>query len=169
MDVDARRQDTKNGQARIFTLSPTLKTIMQRRLSDRALGCPFIFHQDGQRIGDRGRWLEAWMRAGLPTRTTKAGHERPAKLFHDLRRTAVTNMIDAGIDPQIAMEISGHKTHEIFRRYHITSRKAVAAALEKLDAHVGTLPTEAPGPIRRLVPRTVYLARYAAQLARKKA
>ena len=158
-------RDTKNDEDRTLYLSPSLRAIVQRRLADRQLGCPFLFHHEGEPIGDQGRWAEAWFRAGLPTRTTKKGHVRPMKIFHDLRRTAVTNMIDAGIDPQTAMEISGHKTRAIFDRYKITSRKAVRQAIEILDTHVGTLPTHTALPIRRLVPRATFTRHATARLA----
>jgi hypothetical protein len=58
------------------------------------------------------------------------------KLFHDLRRTAVRNMVRANVPQSVAMSISGHKTVSMFLRDKITSGDEQREALQKVRAHL---------------------------------
>jgi integrase len=104
---------------------------MERRIKARRLDSELIFHRSGRPIGDfRKRWLHACRAAGVEGR-----------LLYDLRRTAVRNMVRAGVDPAIAMKISGHRTRAVFDRYNIVDERDVRDAFHRVAAYVDTLPT----------------------------
>jgi integrase len=78
-----------------------------------------VFHYRGQPIGKlRNSWKRACARAGLEGR-----------LVHDFRRTAVRNLIRAGVPQGVAMKITGHETDHVFRRYLIVDEEMLAQAI----------------------------------------
>jgi integrase len=112
---------TKNREGRTVFMEPDLFEMMKGIYRKRALGCPLVFHHSGQQIHDyRKAWDAATKKAGIP-----------GMLFHDLRRTAVRNMVRAGIPERVAMAISGHKTRAVFDRYNITSLEDLRVAAQK--------------------------------------
>jgi hypothetical protein len=56
-------------------------------------------------------------------------------LFHDLRRSAVTAMVQAHVPQLIAMQISGHKTASMFKRYSISVEDELRDAMAATEAY----------------------------------
>ena len=92
----------------------------QVKTGDTMTLAALIFHHDGEPIVDiRKAWKSACKKAGVPNR-----------LFHDLRRSAVKNLDEAGVSRDVAMSISGHRSQATYTRYNIADVKRKRKALE---------------------------------------
>jgi integrase len=120
---------TKNQAGRVFPFTDALRALLQAQLTEqealKAKGviCRSVFHRNGRPIkGFRASWASACTAAGYPGR-----------IPHDLRRSAVRNMERAGLSRSVAMQLTGHKTEAVYRRYAITSEADLREGVDRLN------------------------------------
>lgn len=121
---------TKNKAGRVFPFTDELTRLFDGLWkAHEALSkkngklCPHVFHRNGKRIKSiRGAWDKACEAAGLPGR-----------IPHDLRRSAVRNMERRGLSRSVAMQLTGHKTESVYRRYAITSEADLREGVARLN------------------------------------
>lgn len=99
----------------------------------------WVFHRKGKPIREMKR---AWK-----TTCTKA--RLPGRLIHDFRRTAVRNLVRAGVPECVAMRMTGHKTREVFERYNIVSKGDLLDAAGRLNDAMGTI-SGTIGPFQKI-------------------
>jgi integrase len=139
---------TKNDEGRTFPFTDALQELLEAqkaahdRLKAEEVLCPWVFHRTGKKVKGKRitRFTKAWRKA-----CEKAGS--PGRIPHDLRRTAVRNLVRAGIPERVAMQLTGHKTRSVFERYNIVSECDLVEAAKKLNALHTTV---------RLKPDTTY-------------
>jgi integrase len=117
--------ETKNGRARVVALTPSTKVLLAACVTGKQPG-DCVFTKDGSNVSNdlRREWRHITKAVG-----------QPELLFHSLRRTAVGNLIRAGVSEKVAQSISGHRTRSVFDRYHIVSETDIAAAASKLTTY----------------------------------
>lgn len=122
---------TKNGDGRVAHAPQVLKSILDTLVAGKAAD-EYVFtrNQKNSRVLDfRRSWAAICIKAGVPD-----------LLFHDLRRTAIRNMLRSGTDQQTAMKITGHRTASIFARYNITSERDLQRAAQTMnDREISTV------------------------------
>jgi integrase len=121
---------TKNREGRVFPFTDALRTLIEQQwreheaLAKAGTLRPYVFHRNGSRIKSlRGAWAQACKAAGYP-----------GYLVHDLRRSAVRNMERAGLSRSVAMQLTGHKTESVYRRYAITCEADLREGVARLNA-----------------------------------
>jgi integrase len=118
---------TKNNEGRVFVMTDDLRALLKaqqaehERLKKAGHLCPSVFFRlvADERGGEKKprpvkAFTKAWKNA-----CRAAGC--PGRIPHDLRRTAVRNMVRRGIPERVAMKLTGHKTRSVFERYNIVS------------------------------------------------
>jgi len=131
---------TKNGEGRVFPMTEDLRRLLNAqhaehdRLKKAGLIEPWVFFRmvaEGRGGPKKPRPIVAFTKAWKAA-CIAAGC--PGRIPHDLRRTAVRNLVRAGIPERVAMQMTGHKTRSVFERYNIVSGGDLRDAALKLDA-----------------------------------
>ena len=114
---------TKNDKGRVVRMSDEVHDLLKQCIEGKRPEDAVFTWSDGSPVKD---FRSAW-----DTMITAA--KLPNLIFHDFRRSAVKNLIDAGVDRDIAKKISGHSTDSVFARYNIVNTDRLAEATEKLE------------------------------------
>jgi integrase len=131
----------------VFPFTAELRRVLEdqqgvaERLKKAAVITPYVFFytvgkKTGQGITESG-FNKAWRKARV-----EAGC--PGRIPHDFRRTAVRNLVRAGVPERVAMQLTGHKTRAVFEWYNIVSSGDLRDAARWLDSFVSGR-TEATG------------------------
>lgn len=118
---------SKTGKGRVIPITGSLSEVIARRRQARAPGLEFVFHHKGRRIEP----------------TTFDRHFRQAKTIagregfylHDCRRSAVRDLVRAGVPERVAMQFTGHESRSILDRYHIVDSRDMVDAQGKLEEY----------------------------------
>jgi integrase len=118
-----RLETSKNGEGREVQMTPKIRAMLAACARDKRPDDFLFTRESGKPVRN---FRKAWSKV-----CTEA--EVPGLLVHDLRRTAVRNLVRAGVPEKVAMTITGHKTRSVFERYNIVSQTDIATALTKLE------------------------------------
>jgi integrase len=138
-------ETTKNRAGRVFPMTDDLRNLLKEREAerDRLKKTGTIVSHVFFRMVAKGRrgpksprpivaftkaWASACIAAGCPGR-----------IPHDLRRTAIRNMVRRGLYERVAMQLAGHKTRSVFDRYNVVSDGDLRTAAAQLNGLTGAI------------------------------
>jgi integrase len=122
--IRLHRGETKSGEPRLIKMTREVLILLTACLQGKGQNDYVFTRKNSALIRDfRGAWETLCAAAGVPYLP-----------FHDLRRSAVRNIIRRGVPERVAMAIGGHKTRAIFDRYNIVSEADLAEAARKIEA-----------------------------------
>lgn len=143
--------ETKNGEPRTVPLTSELVTILKTCPRDKRQGP--VFYQ--------GAFRKTWITACIDCKLGHWEHPDPHRpklkkyvglIVHDLRRSAVRNMVRARVPERVAMAVSGHKTRSIFDPYNIVSTDDLQNAMVAVEINEAKTLEAAKAEARETVP-----------------
>ena len=113
-------------------ITADLAVFLEAYLQTLPHGTTWLFPSIGASSGHTVDVHKAFMRA-----VTAAGLDPKHVVRHTLRHTAITQLVQAGVDLPTVKRISGHKTMAMVERYAHQSGAHIEAAMDKLDERYG--------------------------------
>lgn len=121
-----RAVDTKTKTRREVPLTPGVRLTLHELAKVRRLETSRVFLYRGKPIQRVSRAFKCALKeAGLDNFR-----------FHDLRHCASTNLRRAGVDTATAMQIIGHKSEKMWKRYNSIEERDLTQAATKLDKYL---------------------------------
>jgi len=108
-----------------------LASYLQSRMQMLPPGCPWLFPSPASQTGHVYTIRKAFRRSAK-----RAGLDPDQITPHTLRHTAVTHLVQAGIDLPTVQRISGHKTLSMVARYAHQNGAHIQAAMDKLEKRI---------------------------------
>jgi integrase len=119
--------------ARTPPMTPDLATFLKGYMETLPKGTDWLFPSIGARTGHTMDVRKAFVRC-----VKAAGLDPTQVVRHTLRHTAITHLVQAGVDLPTVKRISGHKTLAMVERYAHQSGTHIAKAMKKLDTRYRT-------------------------------
>jgi integrase len=119
--------------ARTQPMTSDLAKFLSEYMETLPLGAEWLFPSPGARHGHTMDIRKPFVRS-----VEAAGLDPKQVVRHTLRHTAITHLVQAGVDLPTVKRISGHKTLSMVERYAHQSGTHIAKAMEKLGERYQT-------------------------------
>lgn len=116
------------GGARVQPITKRLADFLAGYLERAEAGQEWLFPSPGSRAGHVVAIEKAYRRV-----VGAAGLDPKEVVRHTLRHTAITHLVQAGVDLPTVQRISGHKSFDMVVRYSHQNGEHINAAMEKLE------------------------------------
>jgi integrase len=109
-------------------MTSRLAEILSQQIKFTDINQPWLFPAEKSATGHTMNIEKAFRRV-----VKAAGLDPTQVVRHTLRHTAITHLVQAGIDLPTVKRISGHKTLQMVERYSHQNGAHIQAAMDKLE------------------------------------
>ena len=141
--LSIRRENVDPDRKRIFIpkakagareqpITDALANVLRSQLEQLPKGCEWLFPSIASKSGHLATIRKAHRRV-----VKAAGLDPDVVVRHTFRHTAVTHLVQAGVDLPTVQKISGHKTLAMVARYAHANGTHIDAAMDRLERRIG--------------------------------